>query len=82
MIAGRATGRTLALREPGRGIAGFSAWHGSDGGADTWVAEPGLLNGVAGIGLALLAATTPLEPAWDRTLLTTVQPRIGSADVV
>jgi hypothetical protein len=29
----------------------------------------GLLNGLAGIGLALLAATTPIEPRWDRLLL-------------
>ncbi len=30
---------------------------------------PGLLRGGAGIGLALLAAITPVEPAWDRALL-------------
>jgi hypothetical protein len=28
-----------------------------------------LLEGAAGIGLALLAAATPLEPRWDRLFL-------------
>lgn len=32
-------------------------------------APPGLLTGQAGIGLALLAACTPLEPRWDRLFL-------------
>lgn len=31
--------------------------------------EPGLLTGRAGIGLALLAATTNIEPSWDRVFL-------------
>ncbi len=32
-------------------------------------AEPGFLEGSAGLGLALLAAATDVEPAWDRILL-------------
>ena len=28
----------------------------------------GFLEGTSGVGLALLAATTPLEPAWDAAL--------------
>jgi hypothetical protein len=39
-----------------------------------WRAEPGLLTGTAGVGLALLAATTPIEPAWDRALLVAIPP--------
>jgi lantibiotic modifying enzyme len=31
--------------------------------------EPGFLEGAAGLGLALLAAATDVEPAWDRILL-------------
>jgi hypothetical protein len=54
----------LEMRTPGRGIAGFTARE-----ADTWVADPGILTGAAGIGLALLAAITPIEPEWDRILL-------------
>ena len=70
-------GRTLAMREPGRGIAGYTAWYGDAEGTDSWGAEPGLLTGAAGIALALLAATTPVEPAWDRILLTSIRPRIA-----
>jgi hypothetical protein len=31
--------------------------------------DPGLLTGAAGVALVLLAAATPVEPAWDRALL-------------
>ena len=31
--------------------------------------NPGLLEGAAGVAMALLAATTPTEPAWDRLFL-------------
>ena len=37
--------------------------------------DPGLLVGSAGIGLSLLAATTGVEPCWDRHLLAHVPPR-------
>jgi hypothetical protein len=40
---------------------------------DPSAARGGLLEG-AGIGLALLAATTAVEPAWDRALLLSVRP--------
>jgi len=67
--------RTLALRQPGRGIAGYLSWSPGADGALNWLAEPGLLTGAAGIALALLAAATPIEPAWDRLLLASVPPR-------
>lgn len=47
---------------------------------DSWLPTTGLLEGSAGIGLALLAATTPIEPLWDRQLLAHVPPR-GLNDV-
>jgi hypothetical protein len=66
--------RTLELRQPGRGVAGFVAHRpprpGQDGGAD----DPGLLEGAAGVALALLAATTSVEPTWDRMMLTAIPP--------
>jgi lantibiotic modifying enzyme len=34
-----------------------------------YVDEPGFLTGAAGVGLALLAASTGLEPRWDRMML-------------
>lgn len=54
----------LELRRPGVGIAGFRM--ASPGG---WVDEPGFLGGATGIGLALLAAVSDVDPAWDQLLL-------------
>jgi lantibiotic biosynthesis protein len=36
--------------------------------------DPSLLTGNAGIGLALLGATTPIAPSWDRVLLLSIRP--------
>lgn len=55
--------RTLEMHKPGSGVAGYAALT-----LDGWVAEPGFLTGAAGIGLALLAATSDIEPCWDRVL--------------
>jgi lantibiotic modifying enzyme len=62
--------KTLELRRPGHGIAGFVALERDEIGEQRWVDDPGLLTGAAGIALALLAATTRIEPEWDRMLLT------------
>jgi hypothetical protein len=64
--------RTFALRRPGEGVAGYSSWAPGDGGSVIWEADPSLLSGAAGIGLALLAAASPIEPAWDRLLLVSI----------
>jgi hypothetical protein len=56
--------RTLADRVPGVGIGGYRYWTG-----DAWVDNGTLLVGAAGIGLVLLAASTTIEPTWDRLLL-------------
>jgi lantibiotic biosynthesis protein len=59
--------RTLAMRRPqGAGFAGFHLLddelrRGTDG--------SGFLTGAAGVGLALLAAATDVEPGWDRLLV-------------
>jgi hypothetical protein len=69
-------GRALALRQPGEGIGGFRAWlplSADRTGELGWRADPGFLTGSAGIGLALLAATTPVAPDWDRVLLTAIR---------
>jgi hypothetical protein len=47
--------RLLETRRRDEGIGGFEV-------------DPGFLNGAAGIGLALLAALSAVEPAWDRLL--------------
>jgi hypothetical protein len=57
--------QALAMRRPGEGIAGYLSWNEQS----RWEVSPGLLNGAAGIALALLAAATPVEPVWDRVLL-------------
>ncbi len=61
--------QTLALRTPGRGFAGFRAYGPDRAGRPRWYADPGFLTGTAGIALALVAATTDADPAWDRVLL-------------
>lgn len=64
--------RTLELRRPGEGVAGFLAWENDENRQPGWRTEGGFLTGAAGVGLALLAAATPVEPAWDRVLLTSI----------
>lgn len=45
--------------------SGFKAWKGDYG----WIEYDGLLEGSAGIGLALISAVSHVEPKWDRCLL-------------
>ena len=66
----------LEMRSPERGIAGFAAWDVRVSLLEPeWVADPGFLTGAAGVGLALLAATSAVEPEWDRALLLDLPPR-------
>jgi hypothetical protein len=59
--------RALAMRRPGDGIAGFAAWRPDK--YPNYYADPSLLSGAVGVVLALTAATTSVEPNWDRLLL-------------
>jgi len=61
---------TLAMRTPGLGVAGYRAYHPDADGKENWDDDPGFLTGAAGIALALLAATSSVEPQWDRMMLT------------
>jgi lantibiotic modifying enzyme len=70
--------RTLALRHPGEGVAGFSSWEPGDRGSAGWEDDPSLLSGAAGIGLALLAAASPVEPGWDRLFLISIPPQLSN----
>lgn len=65
----------LEMRQPDRGIAGFETWSPNPGLEPGWESDPGFLTGVSGIGLALLAGVTPVEPEWDRLLLVAIPPR-------
>lgn len=57
--------RVVELAREGRGVGGFL--FAREGGE--WIPDASILTGAAGVGLALLAAATPLAPAWDRLLL-------------
>jgi lantibiotic modifying enzyme len=71
------TRRTLDIRRPGEGIAGYRSYLPSEKSDGGWSTQPGLLIGAAGVGLALLAAVSEVEPAWDRMLLTAIPPGDG-----
>jgi lantibiotic biosynthesis protein len=64
----------LEMRKPEGGIAGFEAWRPGPDMEMGWEADPGFLTGAAGVGLALLAAVTPVEPDWDRLLMVAIPP--------
>jgi hypothetical protein len=60
----------LDFRQPGQGLAGYRAFTMSDDlVTQSWRSDPGLLEGVAGIGLALLGGLGDFEPSWDRILM-------------
>jgi hypothetical protein len=63
--------KTLALR--GEGVGGYRSFNPLV--EAKWDDDPGFLTGAAGIGLALLAATSDVEPRWDVTLLADVPVR-------
>jgi hypothetical protein len=75
--------RLMAQRRPGQGLAGWQAWRpiGEITGPNPelgWVDDRGFLTGAAGIGLVLLGALSPVEPAWDRVLLSSAPPRAAA----
>ncbi|HEX9986802.1 MAG TPA: lanthionine synthetase C family protein [Thermoanaerobaculia bacterium] len=61
--------RTLDLRVAGRGLAGYGAFAPTAPAGSQWVAEPGMADGIAGIGATLVAATTHAPPEWDAMFL-------------
>lgn len=70
----------FTLQQPGDGVAGWRAWRPLNEVFDPvnpelgWTSDPGFLTGAAGVGLTLLAAATPIEPAWDLVLLADIPP--------
>lgn len=56
---------TIKMAKFKDGLAGYKAWHGKNG----WQNEYGFLEGIAGIGLALIAAISDDDPTWDECLL-------------
>jgi hypothetical protein len=64
--------RTLEFRKEGVGPGRYAAWRTIP--TSGWQPAPGLLEGSAGIALALLAATGSREPIWDRFLFVSPVP--------
>jgi class I lanthipeptide synthase len=56
---------TLKMAHFDDGFAGYKAWHGKTG----WHPLTGLLEGISGIGLALISSVSDIEPKWDESLL-------------
>jgi lantibiotic biosynthesis protein len=59
--------KTLEMAKFDDGLAGYKAWRNKETGED--LNEPGLLEGIAGIGLAMISYLSDIEPAWDECLL-------------
>ena len=59
--------KTLEMATHQEGLAGFSAYRSSSYG--DWANEPGLLEGIAGIGLSLITSISNEDAWWDKCLL-------------
>jgi len=57
--------QTLEMAYHKDGLAGFKAYHGEN----NWIKNYGLLEGIAGIGLALMSHISEEDPLWDSCLL-------------
>jgi lantibiotic modifying enzyme len=64
--------RTLSLRRPGEGVGDYANWWPE---IKEWRSDPGLLTGSAGIGLALMAAISTVEPGWDSPMMLALTPK-------
>lgn len=58
---------TLKMAKFEDGLAGYKAWYPEEYGG--WQKIYGILEGIAGIGLALMSAISDEEPTWDECLL-------------
>ncbi len=68
--------QTLSMKRPGIGVGGYVSLGLDNQGEVVELHEPGLLQGAAGVGLALLAGLGGQAPNWDRLLqLSTAEPR-------
>lgn len=56
---------TLKMATQKDGLCGYKAWQGEEG----WVAQQGLLEGIAGIGLVLISYLSTEDAAWDKAFL-------------
>ncbi|HKD78059.1 MAG TPA: lanthionine synthetase C family protein [Candidatus Angelobacter sp.] len=68
------TERTLQFSSPGNGPAGYRIITPNHAGGRELQEKYGVLMGIAGIGLSLIAATSAVEPNWDRIFLLDIPP--------
>lgn len=66
--------RTLQFRNPSAGAASYRTLCLNDAGEMEFQERFGLIEGIAGTGLSLLATITNLEPLWDRVFLVDIPP--------
>jgi lantibiotic modifying enzyme len=62
----------LDFRKPGQGIGGYQSWSPDENLDLKWTDDEGFLTGSAGIGLAILAGVSSVQPEWDRVMLAAV----------
>jgi lantibiotic biosynthesis protein len=67
--------RALEMRRSGQGVAGFAAYFPNPDPFVQWHGDRDFLTGAVGMALSLLAASSSIEPLWDRLLLTSVRPK-------
>ena len=68
--------RTLDSKRPAGASAPYPMWDPTYEAGAGWRPEVGLLEGAGGVALAIQAATTDIEPQWDRFLLLSIpEPR-------
>lgn len=68
----------LSKRDPACGIGGFRTWSQERTPDGEWIDDPRFLTGACGTGLALLAAATDRNPAWDTCLLLSIAGEDGA----
>lgn len=66
--------QTLQFRKPGTGAAGYLVLAPDDEVTVSWKERYGLIEGVAGVGLSMLAAVSDIEPCWDRIFMVDIPP--------
>lgn len=72
--------RTLQFRKPGTGAAGYLVLAPDDETTVSWKEKFGLIEGVAGVGLTMLAAVSEIEPSWDRMFMVDIPPLPSNHD--
>lgn len=65
---------TLEFRKPGSGAADYAVRRSGADGQMEFQPRFGMLEGIAGIGLALLASVASVDPAWDSVFMLDIPP--------